>query len=128
MKIVNLILQDELGARVVLPIPGGIVLKPHGVLRSISMGALSTSDLINSFNTSRERLKLAQETNPGAVGEFSPNDPGRLVPEVAEQIAGMTENVDVPPLFVPIGEEEKFCTCENPVGGRRCLNCCLLRK
>lgn len=126
VNIKKLIFEDETGARVTVVIPrGGVYVQPGGILRNISLGAISTTGMINDFKRARVKSKeLKDQGVQGATEIVHGSTQDRLTPEA--QAASAMEGSEVPPVFVADGDEKKNCSCDHPMGTRRCLNCGLL--
>lgn len=128
--ICKLILQDETGARVTITLPRAVPLQEGGILRSLSLGALSTTEIVNDFKKARLKNQELKSEGQPAVAEVVHGAPKeKLTPfDPAAQAAAAMANSDPPPVFVAEGEERKFCTCspELRIGTRRCLHCGLL--
>ena len=125
----KLLFEDETGARVVLVVPrGGVALQEGGVLRNLSLGAISTTAMINDFKKARIKAQELKQRGVDGVSEITHGDQQeRLKPvDPQEQATAALQNAEAPPVFVGEGEETKHCSCDRPMGTRRCLNCGLL--
>ena len=72
MFIKALILENENGARVKIPIPGiGAHIPSGAVLRNVAVGAVSTDELQKNFKLAEEKLAEARKDDPKAVGEVT---------------------------------------------------------
>ena len=72
MFIKALILENENGTRVKILIPGlGAQIMPGGVLRSIGVGAIQTTELEKNFKLAEEKLAEARKDDPKAIGEVT---------------------------------------------------------
>lgn len=125
VKIRKLILEDEFGARVVIVLPDSVAaMQEGGVLRSLSMGAISTTALINDFKKSRLKARELREEGKEGISEMvhgSTQD--RLKPADQVNAALAMAGGQSPPVFVEEGKEDEICRCQKPIGNMRCFYC-----
>ena len=125
VKIRKLILEDEFGARVAINLPESVpAMQEGGVLRSLSMGAISTTALINDFKKARLKARELREQGKEGVSEMVHGSTAeRLKPEDQVNAALATAGGQSPPVFVEEGKQDEVCSCQKPVGNLRCFYC-----
>jgi hypothetical protein len=125
VKIRRIILEDEFGARVVISLPDSVpAMQEGGVLRSLSMGAISTTALINDFKKSRLKARELREQGKDGISEMvHGSTQERLKPEDQVSAALATAGGQSPPVFVEDGKEDEICGCQKPLGNLRCFYC-----